>query len=100
MNEDSTGIELIAIPIVGVIFGIAALVLFAAAEGPWAWILVGIGLLAVLALLIRRMTRRHPHMWNEAPPDASTRPGTTAPELEPAAPFSSCWHDGIRPRAV
>jgi amino acid transporter len=73
MNEDSTSVELMAILIVGVIFGIGALVLFAATEGPWAWILVGVGLLAVLALVIRRMTTRHPHMWDDAPPE------TTAP---------------------
>ena len=75
MNEDSTSVELMAILIVGVIFGIGALVLFAATEGPWAWILVGVGLLAVLALVIRRVTIRHPHMWDDAPPETTTPPG-------------------------
>jgi hypothetical protein len=46
-----------------VIFGIGALVLFAAAKGPWAWILLGLGLLLLLALIIWRVTNRHPHMW-------------------------------------
>ncbi len=75
MNEDSTSVELMAILIVGVIFGIGALVLFAATEGPWAWILVGVGLLAVLALGIRRVASRHPHMWDDAPPETTTPAG-------------------------
>jgi hypothetical protein len=36
MNEDSTRSELLAIPLILVIFGIGALVMFAATEGPWA----------------------------------------------------------------
>ena len=73
MNED-TRVELLAIPVVAVIFGIGALVLFAATEGPWAWILVGVGLLALLALTIRRVTKRHPHMWDEARADDTPPP--------------------------
>jgi amino acid transporter len=64
-----------AIPIVGGIFGVGVLVLLAATEGPWAWILLGIGLLVVLGLVIRRLTKRHPHMWDEAPADAPRQPG-------------------------
>jgi hypothetical protein len=33
--KEGTRVELLAIPLVGVIFGIGALVLFAATEGPW-----------------------------------------------------------------
>ena len=69
MNEDSTRVELLAIPLIVVIFGIGALVMFAAVEGPWAWIVLGIGLLILLALVIRYVTKRYPHMWDEAPPD-------------------------------
>jgi hypothetical protein len=69
MDDGSTRVELMAIPIVGVIFGVGALVLFAATEGPWAWILLGVGLLILLALVVRRMTKKHPHMWDEAPPE-------------------------------
>lgn len=43
--------------------------LFAATEGPWAWILLGVGLLIVLALVIRLVTRNYPHIWDEAPAD-------------------------------
>jgi hypothetical protein len=69
MDEGSTRVELMAIPIVGVIFGVGALVLFAATEGPWAWILLGIGLVILMALVVRRVTKKHPHMWDEAPAD-------------------------------
>jgi amino acid transporter len=75
MNQDSTRVELMAIPVVGVIFGIGALVLFAATEGPWAWIVLGVGLLILVALLVRRLTRTHPHMWDEAPADEPAPPG-------------------------
>jgi hypothetical protein len=63
----STRVELLAIPVVAVIFGIGALVMFAAVEGPWAWIVVGIGLLILLVLAFRYAQRRYPHMWDEAP---------------------------------
>ena len=65
--KEGTRVELLAIPLVGAIFGIGALVLFAATEGPWAWILLGVGLLLVLALIGWRITKRYPHMWDEAP---------------------------------
>jgi hypothetical protein len=68
MSADNK-IELLAIPLIAVIFGIGALVMFAATEGPWAWLVLGLGLLAVLALVIRRVMKRFPHMWDEAPPD-------------------------------
>jgi hypothetical protein len=68
--QENTRVELLAIPLVAVIFGIGALVMFAATEGPWAWILLGLGLLFLLALIIWRVTKRHPHMWDEAPANA------------------------------
>ena len=61
--------EFMAIPIVAGIIGVIALVLFAATEGPWAWILLGVGLLIVLALVIRLVTKKYPHLWDEAPAD-------------------------------
>jgi hypothetical protein len=72
--QDGTRVELLAVPVVAVIFGIGALVLFAATEGPWAWILLGLGLLLLLALIIWRVTKRHPHMWDEAPADDAAPP--------------------------
>jgi protein-S-isoprenylcysteine O-methyltransferase Ste14 len=70
--KDDTRVELLAIPLIAVIFGIGALVLFAATKGPWAWIVLGVGLLVVAALIVRRVMRRHPHMWDEAPADETT----------------------------
>ena len=71
MSQDSTRVELIAIPLVVVIMGVIALVLFAATRGPWAWIVLGIGLLVLAAGGIRYASRRYPHMWDEAPADDS-----------------------------
>lgn len=68
MRED-TRVELLAIPLVAVTFGIGTLILFAATEGPLAWIVLGVGLLLLLALIIWRVTKRYPHMWEEAPAD-------------------------------
>ena len=73
MNEGSR-IELLAIPVVAMIFGIGALVFFAATEGPWAWIVLGLGLLLLLGLTIRHITKKHPHMWDEAPADEIVPP--------------------------
>jgi len=73
--SDGTRVELLAIPVVAVVFGIGALVLFAATEGPWAWIVLGLGLLLLVALIVWRVTKRHPHMWDEAPADEVAQPG-------------------------
>ena len=72
--KENTRVELLAIPLVVMIFGIGALVLFAATEGPWAWVVLGLGLLLALALVIWRVTKRHPHMWDEAPADEALSP--------------------------
>jgi cell division protein FtsW (lipid II flippase) len=80
MNQDSTRVELLAIPVTVVIFGVLALVMFAAVEGPWAWIVLGLGLLILLAFVIRYVSKRYPHMWDEAPADETlpTRPDDSA----------------------
>jgi protein-S-isoprenylcysteine O-methyltransferase Ste14 len=65
---------LLAIPLIIVIFGIGALVMFAATEGPWAWVVLGIGLLVLLALVIRYAMKRYPHMWDEAPAEETAQP--------------------------
>jgi ABC-type uncharacterized transport system YnjBCD permease subunit len=72
--KENTRVELLAIPLVVIIFGIGALVLFAATEGPWAWVVLGLGLLLALALVIWRVAKRHPHMWDEAPADEALSP--------------------------
>ena len=72
--KQGTRVELLAIPLIAVIFGVLALVMFAATDGPWAWIALGVGLLIVLALIIRSVMRRYPHMWDEAPADETVPP--------------------------
>jgi|SoimicmetaTmtHAB_FD_contig_61_1811303_length_606_multi_1_in_0_out_0_1 protein-S-isoprenylcysteine O-methyltransferase Ste14 len=61
--------EFMAIPVVLGIIGVVALVLFAATEGPWVWIMLGVGLLIVLALVVRLVAKKYPHIWDEAPAD-------------------------------
>ena len=61
--------EFMAIPIVLGIIGVVALVLFAATEGPWVWIMLGVGLLIVLGLVVRLVSKKYPHIWDEAPAD-------------------------------
>jgi F0F1-type ATP synthase assembly protein I len=67
ISQDSTRLEFLAIPLIGVILGIIALVMFAAVEGPWAWIVLGIGLVLLLAFVVRYASKRYPRMWDEAP---------------------------------
>ena len=77
--NDGTRVELLAIPVVAVIFGVGAAVLFAATEGVWAWIVVGIGIVVVLGLVVWRATKRYPHMWDEAPADELAPPHDERP---------------------
>ena len=54
--------EFMAIPIVLAVLGVLFLVMFAAMEGVWAWILLGLAFLALLAavLVVAGRRRRHP----------------------------------------
>jgi hypothetical protein len=61
MKGDSTRIELMAIPIVAVLFGIGLLLFIAASEGLWAWLFAGAAVVVGSALVIARYTRRNPH---------------------------------------
>jgi GABA permease len=63
--------EFMAIPIALVILGVLFLVFFAAAEGVWAWILLGLALLAILAAATLAVARRQRHPSELGPP---TRP--------------------------
>ena len=67
--SDGPRYEFMAIPIVLGIIGVVALVLFAATEGPWVWIMLGVGLLIVLGLVVRLVSKKYPHIWDEAPAD-------------------------------
>jgi hypothetical protein len=57
------------VSLIGVILGIIGLVMVAAVEGPWAWIVLGIALLILLAFAVRYANKGFPHMWDEAPAD-------------------------------
>ena len=61
MKDDSTRTELMAIPIVAVLFGIGLVLFIASAKGVWAWLFVGAAGLVLAAVLIARYARRNPH---------------------------------------
>ena len=67
MKEDSTRTELMAIPIVAVIFGIGLVLFIAFDQGIWAWLLVGLAGLLLATIVFARFSRRHPHPVAETP---------------------------------
>jgi hypothetical protein len=67
MNSD-TRTELMAIPIVAIVFVVGIVLLAASVAGAWAWVLIGVGGLSLLALLAIRYARRNPHPAASAPP--------------------------------
>ena len=60
--------ELVAIPIVLVLLGIVAVIMVAANSGLWAWLALGIAILAALvaALLLTMRSPQHPPAWSAA----------------------------------
>lgn len=79
MKSDSTRTELMAIPIVAVLFGTGLVLFIASANGVWAWLFVGAAALVLAAVLIARYAKRNPH------PVAATPAPTTTPASAPAA---------------
>jgi hypothetical protein len=73
MEDYTTRVELMAIPIVAVIFGIGVVLLVAGAQGPWAWLIVGIAGLVLFVLLAVLRTRRHPHPAADTPVPQAAR---------------------------
>jgi hypothetical protein len=78
MKSDSTRTELMAIPIVAVLFGIGLVLFIASTKGVWAWLFVGAAGLVLAAVLIARYARRNPH------PVAATPAPTVTPAAAPA----------------
>lgn len=74
--KHETRTELMAIPIVAIIFVVGLILLAASAAGALAWLLVGVGGLGVVVLLAIRYSRRNPHSSGSAP----------APEPRPSPP--------------
>ncbi len=77
MKDYTTRVELMAIPIVAVLFGIGAVLFAAGAAGVWAWVFVGLAGLALAGAVIAHYAKHHPH------PAAETR--APAPAPAPAA---------------
>jgi len=78
MKSDSTRTELMAIPIVAVLFGIGLVLFIASANGIWAWLFVGAAGLVLAAVLIARYAKRNPH------PVAATPAPHATPASAPA----------------
>jgi hypothetical protein len=72
MGNDSTRTELMAIPIVVVLFGIGLVLFVASAGGAWAWLFVGLAVLVMLVLVAAR-SKRQPRS-TAAPPVAVEAP--------------------------
>ena len=71
MKDYTTRVELMAVPIVAVLFGIGAILYAAGAAGVWAWVFVGLAGLALAGALIARYTKQHPHPAAETPAPAA-----------------------------
>lgn len=75
MKDYTTRVELIAIPIVAVVFGVLVVLAVAANTGPWAWVLAIVAAIALLILLGVRWSRRNPHpAAATSPPPAAAAP--------------------------
>jgi hypothetical protein len=108
VKDDSTRTELIAIPIVAVLFGIGLVLFIASVKGVWAWLFVGLAGLLLIGLIVARISKRQPHPVVEAPvPAAAVSPpaanGTyrvlvIADEscVDPAFPTELAGHAGGR----
>lgn len=77
MVAESAGRELMAVPIALVLLGVLFLAMFAATEGVWAWILLGLALVALLAAAVFAVARRqrHPSDLNAPARSAQRRNG-------------------------
>jgi hypothetical protein len=80
--KNSVRTEFMAIPIVLVILGFLFLVMFAAVEGVRAWVLLGLGALALLTAVVVALGKRHRHPSALDAP--ATQPSRAAIEQDPA----------------
>jgi len=81
VKSGSTRVELMAIPIVAVLFGVGLVLFVASVKGVWAWLFVGLAGLLLVVLLVARLSRRHPHAAAAAP----VPPAAAAVPVPPAA---------------
>lgn len=107
MKDYTTRVELMAIPIVVVLFGIGAVLFAAGSAGVWAWIFVGVASLVLAGVLLALYAKRHPHPAAETPaptaaaaaaPDGTFRVLVIADEscVDPAFPAQLAAHAGGR----
>src|SRR6476646_1524882 len=78
--KSETRTELMAIPIVAIVFAVGIILLVASVAGAWAWVLIGAGGLGLLAILAVHYSRRNPHSSLASPAPvtlAAQPPGDT-----------------------
>jgi hypothetical protein len=74
VKDYTTRVELMAVPIVAVIFGIGVVLAVAGDWGVWAWVVVGVGGLALASLVAWLYARRNPHPAANQPPPRIAQP--------------------------
>jgi GABA permease len=65
--KSETRTELMAIPIVAIVFAVGIIFLAASVAGAWAWVLIGAGALGLLGILAVHYSRRNPHSSLSSP---------------------------------
>lgn len=107
MKDYTTRVELMAIPIVVVLFGIGGVLFLAGTAGVWAWVLVGLAGFLLAGIVIGLYTKHHPHPAADTPapapaaaaaPDGTYRVLVIADEscVDPALPARLAAHAGGR----
>jgi hypothetical protein len=109
VKDDSTRTELMAIPIVAVLFGIGLVLFIASVKGVWAWLFVGLAGLLLIGLIVARISKRQPHPAVASPvPTAGAPPPPAAGGIyrvlviadescvDPAFPTELAGHAGGR----
>jgi hypothetical protein len=72
--KSETRTELMAIPIVAIIFVVGFIFLAASVAGAWAWVLIGVGGIGIVVLLAVHYSRRKPHSSLSSPAPAALAP--------------------------
>ena len=74
--KSETRTELMAIPIVAIVFAVGIILLAASVAGAWAWVLIGAGGLGLLVILAVHYSRRSPHpsLSSPAPETLAVQP--------------------------
>jgi hypothetical protein len=108
VKDSSTRIELMAIPIVAVLFGVGLVLFIASVKGVWAWLFVGLAGLLLIGLVVARVSKRRPYPAVSAPVPATAAVSPSTDDIyrvlviadascvDPAFPTALAGHAGGR----